>query len=228
MTELYLMDCLAMTEEMYGAYYRLADGARRAAADALPSAEQARLSLGAWIALRCALYFNGLEYGKWRTAKGGKPFLEGVAAKFSLSHSGRYALCALSDREVGCDIQRVRPVDDRVADRVLCGREKEVYAGLASDREDFFFRVWTMKESYLKYTGKGLCGGMSALCVPLGRGESLCEAGVPVAVKLTRLPAPEGYEIACCSLSECSGMRDVTQFVCGGDALGALRGGSPV
>ncbi len=39
----------------------------------------------------------------------GKPYFPSPRCQFNLSHSGTLALCALSDRPVGVDIQMVRP-----------------------------------------------------------------------------------------------------------------------
>lgn len=84
----------------------------------------------------------------------GKPFLEG-GPFFSLSHSEDIALAAVFDTPVGADIQYKRSFSAGTPRRVLSAEELERYAGSA-DPASFFFAVWTLKESYLKYAGTGL------------------------------------------------------------------------
>ena len=81
-----------------------------------------------------------LRYGLWRQygrkAEGmerdvtsqGKPFFADGKIHFSLSHSGAYALAALSRQTVGADIQEVREVDmASIARRVFALREYEAW-----------------------------------------------------------------------------------------------------
>lgn len=77
----------------------------------------------------------------------GKPFFPDQPDKcFSLSHSGGYALCALSDGPVGADIERVRPLRERLLDDCLSEGEKAAFDGAWPS----FFRIWTLKESWVK------------------------------------------------------------------------------
>ena len=78
----------------------------------------------------------------------GKPEFAGVDGRwFSLSHSGGYALCALSDDgAVGVDIEVVRPHREGLPRYALC---EEELAGFDGSWEDFA-RIWTMKESWCK------------------------------------------------------------------------------
>lgn len=118
-------------------------------------------SLGAGIALDHALETYGLReksveygFGEW-----GKPFLKYQPnIYFSLSHSGDYAICSIGDRAMGNDIELVRPGRLKVADRFFAKEELEwMYAGGdEAEVTERMFRVWTMKESFLKATGKGI------------------------------------------------------------------------
>lgn len=118
-------------------------------------------SLGAGAALDHALETYGLkersieyEFGEW-----GKPFLKyHPNIYFSLSHSGDYAICSIGDRPMGNDIERIKPGRLKVADRFFAKEELDwMYA--VQDEEEVtrrMFRIWTMKESFLKATGKGI------------------------------------------------------------------------
>lgn len=90
-----------------------------------------------------------------RTAAG-KPYFADLPIRFSLSHSGEMAILAVSDREIGADIEQLREVDTRLAERFFTAREAAYVAG---DR-DRFFEVWTKKEAYGKWKGDGLAATM--------------------------------------------------------------------
>lgn len=82
-----------------------------------------------------------------RSARG-KPFFANCPGRwFSLSHSGGYALCALSDDgPVGVDIEIVRPHRPGLPDYVLAPEERADFDGSWAD----FARLWTRKESWCK------------------------------------------------------------------------------
>lgn len=85
----------------------------------------------------------------------GKPKVEGL--EFSLSHSGNLVLCAVSEEPVGCDIERLREAPKGVAERYFSDAEQAYLSHFSADEHDReFFRIWTMKESYVKMTGEGL------------------------------------------------------------------------
>ena len=79
---------------------------------------------------------------------------------FNVSHSYDYVALALSGDEVGCDIQEIRPYNPKVAVRHYCENETALIENSA-DKDDAFIRLWALKESILKYSGKGLSGGLA-------------------------------------------------------------------
>ena len=118
-------------------------------------------SLGAGIALDHALETYGLreksveyEFGEW-----GKPFLKYQPnIHFSLSHSGDYAICSIGDKAMGNDIELIKYGRLKVADRFFAKEELD-WMRAEPDEEEItqrMFRIWTMKESFLKATGKGI------------------------------------------------------------------------
>ncbi len=99
------------------------------------------------------------EFGKPRTRGG---------VCFNLSHSGDWALLAINDREVGCDIEQHQYIDAlRIGKTVFTAREREALRA-APDRLGTFYQLWTKKEALLKCMGEGfrraaksvdVCGG---------------------------------------------------------------------
>jgi 4'-phosphopantetheinyl transferase len=104
----------------------------------------------------------------------GKPFLDGAALRFNLSHSGELALVAVADgREVGVDVEAVRELDLAGMARVsFSPRERAALFALPPDeRLPAFFRCWTRKEAHLKATGFGLALPLDGFDVSLGPDE---------------------------------------------------------
>lgn len=86
----------------------------------------------------------------------GKPYLlHHPEIYFSISHSGRLAVCAASDKPVGIDAQEIRSYDAGIATLAFSAKERAWLAG-QSDGDRAFTRLWTRKESYLKMTGEGI------------------------------------------------------------------------
>lgn len=87
----------------------------------------------------------------------GKPYFSDIDLHFSLSHSGNFAVCAVSDKEIGVDIEKIRDVNPGVADRYFTVEECE-YILSAENMKKAFFEIWTKTESRVKLTGKGIAG----------------------------------------------------------------------
>ena len=90
----------------------------------------------------------------------GKPFCKGLPLSVSLSHSGAYIAVAVGQSAVGVDVERKRKFSLSVSRRWFRPKEHEFLTSLpAEERARAFFRLWTLKEAALKYTGEGLAGG---------------------------------------------------------------------
>ncbi|MBD5160691.1 MAG: hypothetical protein HDT14_01430 [Oscillibacter sp.] len=94
------------------------------------------------------------EYGLPRLPEiarepGGKPFFpDRPDICFNLSHSHGAAVCALHDRPVGIDVEKLRPAPRRLAE----GMEDEA-----------FFRLWTAREATIKRRGEGISALLRSL-----------------------------------------------------------------
>ena len=103
--------------------------------------------------------------GEFERTENGKPYAKG-AAFFNISHSGSFAVAAVSDCEVGVDIERIRDVNLRIAEK-FSGGERE-YILSAESPQKAFFEIWTAKEAYLKKCGTGLTVPLDSFSV-IGR-----------------------------------------------------------
>lgn len=88
-----------------------------------------------------------------------KPFLKGYPkAHFNISHSGDYVVVAFSDCPVGIDIEKNKGNRLKVARRFFTREElDDLYAFQEEEKQiDYFYTLWTLKESYMKALGKGI------------------------------------------------------------------------
>ena len=125
-------------------------------------------SLGASLLLLHALKEAGVSDLALSVGPHGKPSLardQGVF--FNLSHSGQYAVCAVSDDSVGVDVQ-VKLNRDSILRHFLlhCCHSDELnwmtYNGIFPHS---FYELWTRKESYLKAIGSGFTVDPKSICV---------------------------------------------------------------
>lgn len=89
------------------------------------------------------------------TDEKGKPFCRALPGYFSLSHSGDYAVCAVSSQPLGVDIQKKVRYRADLPERCFSSDEREQLFK-AADRDDEFIRIWALKESFVKAMGCGL------------------------------------------------------------------------
>ena len=147
---------------------------------------------------------------EFRYGAHGKPSLAepdgGRDVRFNLSHSYGWALHAFAiGREVGVDVERVRPNTDimGVARHSFSPAEVEALTSLSEgQRRVAFFNCWTRKEAFIKAHGEGIALGLSRFDVTLRPGEPaalLRFEGDPVEVSrwsMCVLDAGEGYKAA--------------------------------
>lgn len=101
----------------------------------------------------------------------GKPFFAGLEGRcFNLSHSGTLALCALSDRPVGVDIQVVKHWRPGLP-RKVCSDKELAWLEAEGDPWERFCVLWTLKECLVKQEGTGLNRRLSGIRVPLPKEE---------------------------------------------------------
>lgn len=111
--------------------------------------------LGAGILLARILPLYGESPERITYGPVGKPKAENV--NFNLSHSGDLVICAVGGKAVGCDIERTGKEPEGVAERFFHRSEVEYLQRFwGAERDRTFYRLWTLKESYIKMTGEGM------------------------------------------------------------------------
>ena len=116
-----------------------------------------KLSCGAYLLLKKLLAEKNITNPIFKTEKYCKVYISNHEnIHFNLSHSGKIVLCAISDMEVGADVEYIdREIDLNIAKHYFYNREYENIMN-AKNRPEEFFKYWVLKESYMKYTGLGM------------------------------------------------------------------------
>jgi 4'-phosphopantetheinyl transferase len=75
----------------------------------------------------------------------------------NVSHSGKWIVVAVNKGAgVGVDVEEIVDIDLDICYNCFIRPEMDYILESESDRLERFFRLWTLKEAYLKYSGTGL------------------------------------------------------------------------
>lgn len=122
--------------------------------------------------------YTGISSGEmvFSYTKYGKPFIEDHSIKFNVSHSGNYAVIAVTENnEIGIDIEFKREIADakNIAVRYFSDDEMIEFLKMKDDKvKDAFFTCWTRKEAFIKAVGEGLSYPLSDFSVSFVNGSA--------------------------------------------------------
>ena len=206
MTKVYLADVDRLADPaLFEKLYQTVPFHRQEKIDALRFAKDKQMCLGAWLLLIHVLQEEGLGEREIKLSYGphGKPYLADFPnVFFNLSHSGNRVLCAVSDREVGCDVQKITDFNQRLADRFFSSEECAVIAEATYEKRDgIFFRLWALKESFVKNIGRGLSLPLKEFSIDLKtESVSVIQQVLPGETFYFReFDLSDGYRYACCA-----------------------------
>ncbi len=202
--KIYTADVAALSDEkLFQALYSRVSAGRREKTDRMRFEKDKRLSLGAGALLEMALAAEGVDDFTMAEEKNHKPCLAGrPELKFNLSHSGTKVLCALSDSDIGCDVEKITEIDMGIARRFFFAEEYEALLRCPAGerRNTLFFRTWTCKESFMKATGLGFALPLRDFCIMLDGAVPTVRQHVDGRTYYFREFDPgDGYRCAVCS-----------------------------
>lgn len=107
--------------------------------------------------------YHGITNPAFDRNENGKPFLVGYDVHFSISHTEGLVTCAISDKPIGVDAEKISGKRDfdsifKFASRFFTDNEINHLCALGYPEEEFI-KIWTAKESYIKRIG----GNMSCV-----------------------------------------------------------------
>lgn len=89
--------------------------------------------------------------------KYGKPYImNDLNIKYNLSHSRGLIVCAVSDSEIGIDVEKVRAHNRSISHKWFSNQELDFIDSSGNDQDMSFFQIWTKKEAKLKWKGTGI------------------------------------------------------------------------
>ncbi len=164
-------DILEETQVFFSFYEKLSEK-RQQKIDSYRIKKDKLLSLGAGILIDRGLKAFGLCEAEVRMEEGdyGKPYFPDYPEiHFNISHSEKAVIAVFADTEVGCDIEYMVSADLRLAERFFCMSEYEfIMKHRGQERKEAFYRIWTLKESFIKAIGSGLSLPMNEFCINIG------------------------------------------------------------
>lgn len=213
MIKIFIVDSGIFCDDgLFSFYLNRVDEDRRKKVNSLADRKRQNQSLAAGAILPAAMQYSGISADIALTYNGfGKPRLVSPENMFfNLSHSEGKVVCALSDREVGCDIQRVNGANYLKIKRRFTLREQAMIDGAGENARDIFFRLWTVKESYLKALGVGFSRPLNSFEVEFSNGHANIvdpeEEGV---WNIWEYQSVKDYKIACCTQCDCTDLSPV-------------------
>ncbi|MBO6241827.1 MAG: 4'-phosphopantetheinyl transferase superfamily protein [Butyrivibrio sp.] len=197
MNKIYIVDINSIRDrDVYEYWYEQMSIERKKKIDKYKPDQSKLLSLAAGIALKRA--FEEAEIKSFEIYENdyGKPYIKGEKdIFFNLSHSGDKAIIAISDMEVGIDIQEITHFEKGLIKRVFTEGEIEQVSAAEGEKDAIYTALWTAKESIMKYYGKGL--SMDPLKIEI-RVKTSTDFETDGELKLFRKEM-EGYQITICS-----------------------------
>lgn len=97
-------------------------------------------------------------------AKYGKPYIPDCKVCFNLSHSHNKFVVAVSNSEVGVDVEtgRDRKRLPALVEKCFSDRERQYWHALPKEQQTtMFFRFWVRKEAFVKAVGRGIALGLN-------------------------------------------------------------------
>ncbi|MCU6687420.1 4'-phosphopantetheinyl transferase superfamily protein [Dorea acetigenes] len=164
---------------IYRKYYNLVPDFRKEKADKIQDMQGKAQSVGVWILLM-----------RMREAYG----ISGETV-FNLSHSGQYVLCSVDDGKgvfpevkLGCDIEVAGEYNEkrqRLAERFFSEGEVSYILSKKTEEEkrQAFYRLWVLKESFMKATRLGMKLDMRSFEVQFDSEDGAVLARQPEAIK---------------------------------------------
>lgn len=105
--------------------------------------------------------------------KYGKPFFKNIdGIHFNISHSGNGIAAIISNKNVGIDIEKHENIDLSIAKRFFTNDEYKYIVEKDDESKKRFYKVWTLKESYIKAIGIGMSCPLDSFSV-INAGDAL-------------------------------------------------------
>lgn len=202
-------------EAIYKKAYKNVSMERQKKADSFRFQKDKILSIGSELLLKQGLSDLGINIKdiSYRYGENGKPYLHDMEnVHFNISHSEDVVICAISPEKTGCDIEKTGKYSLETAERFFHNSEYELILSQGDDRlkQEMFFRLWTLKESYIKMTGSGLRIPLNSFYVSFKDNKVILEQNLPYGkCYFQEMDLFDGYKSSLCGLSSDIGKNQI-------------------
>jgi phosphopantetheine--protein transferase-like protein len=121
---------------------------------------------------------------------------------FNISHSKDFIAIAIDRKAVGIDVETLRDYKPLVAKRFFHENEYCFLEYLSHEKQDVFFtQIWTLKESYVKFTGLGIANNFSNFSIILDSDEVKIEGKKHLSVYFKHYVLSDSVFVSVCATS---------------------------
>lgn len=168
MVNLYVLDTNIREGFDFQKLYDILPDYRKKKIDKMKFENDKILSLGAGLLTKHVLNINNLNDKDIKFINNGKPVIDNLF--FNISHSEKYVICAVADKAIGADIEEISEYNENIPKRFFSKNECEYLSKQPeANKSKEFFRIWTIKESYIKMTGEGISCGLDSFWVDFAK-----------------------------------------------------------
>jgi 4'-phosphopantetheinyl transferase len=207
MSEVYAIDLDEVVEStIYLDLYNVLSEERKLKTDRYKFEIDAKRSICAEVLVKYLLqcHSNGAcpaEIG-FKSNQYGKLYFDGISDYyFNISHSGKWVVCAWSRREIGVDVEKIKDIDIDVAKHYFTKAEyHHLISKEAVSRKNYLIELWTLKESYVKYKGKGLSMSLDRIHFYFKDGKVCYDCDHENNLLFRMLHLDDEHRLAVCSL----------------------------
>lgn len=204
-TRVYIAETTALKDEaVFNRLYSSVPAYRQKKIDRFRFEKDKRLSLGVALLLKRACEDFGIAGADEHVecSERGKPyFVDYPQIHFNLSHSDERVMCAISTYEVGCDVEIIKKDRLHIAEKAFSPSEQAWIKSLgnALEQDKGFYRIWTLKECYMKVTGLGFELIPSDFALHMDDSRILLNHnGLRPEYVFREFDFNDGYKYACC------------------------------
>ncbi|MHA4262442.1 4'-phosphopantetheinyl transferase superfamily protein (plasmid) [Bacillus cereus] len=139
---------------------------------------------------------------KYKYNEHGKPYVDDLNNfHFNISHSESWVVGVFHEEEVGIDVEKIGPLDTTMFKNIFTEEEFDYLNSLNLEQQlDVFYELWTIKESFVKWMGKGLTIPLNSFVINKNKifyGDMLSKE-----VYFKKFTIGNDYKLSCCNSSD--------------------------
>lgn len=180
-----IVNCMNITEcknELYEKACHIASEERRKKSERFYFIDDSKRCICAGLLLQYGFYqkFGQLDKFEITYNEFGKPFIKNRKEfKYNITHSGKWVAIAYGTTEVGIDLEKIQDGREELVGYCFSEEERCTIYNFMQKEEQLkqFTKLWTMKESYIKFLGTGLSTSLKSFSVNASKGVITCSNG---------------------------------------------------